>query len=164
VSGKGTPATLMLAHEGVPHVVHAYTVHAADGAAGSYGQAVAAALGIEPDRMLKTLLAEMSFPDGGVRLVSAVVPVSGALDLKALATAVGGRRGAMAEPAAAAVASALRSRAPLTGTTADTSRPAPSGKLTSATSVLSIRSGSMPSAAATAWPYDPAAPSAACTV
>ena len=46
--------------------------------------------------MLKTLLAEL---DG--RLVCAVVPVAGALDLKALATALGGKRAAMADPAAA---------------------------------------------------------------
>jgi Cys-tRNA(Pro)/Cys-tRNA(Cys) deacylase len=93
MSGKGTPATLLLAKQGVPHVVHAY---APDPAAASYGEGAAAALGIEPERMLKTLLAEV---DG--RLVCGVVPVSGSLDLKALATAVGGKRGTMAEPAAA---------------------------------------------------------------
>jgi Cys-tRNA(Pro)/Cys-tRNA(Cys) deacylase len=98
VSGKGTPATLLLAREAVRHVVHAYVV---DPAARSYGEAAAAALGIEPERILKTLLAEVAFPDGPARLVCGVVPVSGALDLKALAAAVGGRRGVMAEPAAA---------------------------------------------------------------
>jgi Cys-tRNA(Pro)/Cys-tRNA(Cys) deacylase len=46
--------------------------------------------------MLKTLLAEV---DG--RLVCGVVPVSGSLDLKALAAAVGGKRGVMADPAVA---------------------------------------------------------------
>ena len=86
-------ATLLLAREGVAHVVHAYEV---DPAASSYGAAAAAALGIEPERMLKTLLAAV---DG--RLVCGVVPVSGSLDLNALATAVGGKRGVMAEPAAA---------------------------------------------------------------
>ena len=98
MSGKGTPATLLLAREGVPHVVHAYTV---DPAARSYGEAAAAALGIEPERMLKTLLAEVAFPGGPARLVCGVVPVSGTLDLKALATAAGGRRAAMAEPVSA---------------------------------------------------------------
>ena len=98
MSGKGTPATLLLAREGVQHVVHAYTV---DPAARSYGEAAAAALGIEPERMLKTLLAEVALPDGAARLVCAVVPVSGALDLKALAAAVGGRRAVMADPGAA---------------------------------------------------------------
>ena len=93
MSGKGTPATLLLEREGVPHTVHAYVP---DESGGSYGEAAAAALGVAPERMLKTLLAEV---DG--RLVCAVVPVAGSLDLKALAGAVGGKRGAMAEPAAA---------------------------------------------------------------
>jgi Cys-tRNA(Pro)/Cys-tRNA(Cys) deacylase len=93
MSGRGTPATLLLVREGVPHRVHAYDV---DPSASSYGQAAAAALGVEPDRLLKTLLAQV---EG--RLVCAVVPTSGQLDLKALATAVGGKRAAMAEPAAA---------------------------------------------------------------
>ena len=57
---------------------------------------VAAVLGVEPERMLKTLLAEV---DG--RLVCAVVPVSGSLDLKALAAAAGGKRAVLAAPAAA---------------------------------------------------------------
>jgi Cys-tRNA(Pro)/Cys-tRNA(Cys) deacylase len=82
----------------VPHTVHAYDV---DPAAPSYGEGAAAALGIEPERMLKTLLVDVAFSDGGSRLVCGVVPVSGSLDLKALATAVGGKRGVMAEPAAA---------------------------------------------------------------
>ncbi len=80
------------------HTVHAYEV---DASAASYGEAAAAALGVEPERMLKTLLAEVSFSDGQRRLVCGVVPVSGSLDLKALAMAVGGKRGVMAEPAAA---------------------------------------------------------------
>ena len=46
--------------------------------------------------MFKTLVASV---DG--RLVVAVVPVSGTLDLKALAEAVGGKRAEMAQPAAA---------------------------------------------------------------
>ncbi len=89
----GTPATVLLEREGVPHTVHAYEL---DAHAGSYGEAVAAALGVEPERMLKTLLATV---DGA--LVCGVVPVAGTLDLKALAGAVGGKRGVMAEPAAA---------------------------------------------------------------
>ena len=84
---------MLLARERVPHTVHGYEV---DAAAHSYGEAAAAALGIEPECMLKTLLAEL---DG--RLVCGVVPVSGSLDLKALAAALGGKRAVMAEPAAA---------------------------------------------------------------
>ncbi len=77
----------------MPHTVHPYT---AEASAGGYGLAGAAALGIEPERMLKTLLADL---DGA--LVCAVVPVSGSLDLKALAHALGGRKAVMAEPARA---------------------------------------------------------------
>ena len=51
---------------------------------------------MSPDRVFKTLVAEV---DG--TLVAGVVPVEGQLDLKALAAAVGGKRGAMAEVAAA---------------------------------------------------------------
>lgn len=74
--------------------MHAYDAPAA-GAHG-YGAAGAEALGVEPERMLKTLLADL---DG--ELVCAVVPVAGSLDLKALAHALGGKRAAMAEPARA---------------------------------------------------------------
>jgi Cys-tRNA(Pro)/Cys-tRNA(Cys) deacylase len=98
VSGRGTPATLLLEREGVPHTVHAYELAAHTG---SYGEAVAAALGVEPERMLKTLLATVVSAGGPDRLVCGVVPVAGTLDLKALAGAVGGKRGAMAEPAVA---------------------------------------------------------------
>lgn len=60
---------------------------------GPYGTAGAAALGVDPDRMLKTLLVDL---DG--ELVCAVVPVSGSLDLKALAATFGGRRAVLADP------------------------------------------------------------------
>jgi Cys-tRNA(Pro)/Cys-tRNA(Cys) deacylase len=93
VAGKGTPATLLLAKEGVPHTLHPYVP---DEHTASYGEAGAVALGVDPARMLKTLLADL---DG--RLVCAVVPVAGSLDLKALAAALGGKKAAMAEPAAA---------------------------------------------------------------
>jgi Cys-tRNA(Pro)/Cys-tRNA(Cys) deacylase len=97
VSGRGTPATALLAREGVPHVVHSYVV-APD--APSYGEGAAAALGVEPERMLKTLLAVVDGP-AGARLGCAVVPVAGELDLKAFASALGGKKAAMAEPALA---------------------------------------------------------------
>jgi Cys-tRNA(Pro)/Cys-tRNA(Cys) deacylase len=93
VPGKGTPATQLLAARGVEHRLHPYQP---DAHATSYGEAGAAALGVEPGRMFKTLLADL---DG--KLVCAVVPVSGSLDLKALAAALGGKKAAMADPAAA---------------------------------------------------------------
>ena len=89
----GTPATVALEKAGVTFTVHAYD-HAPRSA--SYGLEAADALGLDPDAVFKTLLAEV---DG--ELVVAVVPVSGQLDLKALASAVGGKRAAMADPAVA---------------------------------------------------------------
>ncbi|NYG56214.1 Cys-tRNA(Pro) deacylase [Nocardioides perillae] len=88
-----TPATALLASAGVAHVLHPY---AHDPRATSYGAEAAAVLGVDPARVLKTLLADL---DGG--LVVAVVPVAGQLDLKALARALGGSRATMAEPARA---------------------------------------------------------------
>jgi Cys-tRNA(Pro)/Cys-tRNA(Cys) deacylase len=90
----GTPATALLTKAKIPFTLHPYD-H--DPRAGAHGDEAAAALGIEPTRIFKTLIALI---DGS--LTCAVVPVAGRLDVKALAAAVGGRRGALAEPAAAA--------------------------------------------------------------
>jgi Cys-tRNA(Pro)/Cys-tRNA(Cys) deacylase len=90
----GTPATALLAHQKVAHTLHPYP-H--DPRSDSFGDEAAMALGVAPERLFKTLIATVD-----ARLVCAVVPVSGRLDLNALCTAVGGKRGAMAEPAAAA--------------------------------------------------------------
>ena len=57
---------------------------------------MAETLGVPPDRVFKTLVAEV---DGA--LTVAVVPVTGELDLKALATATGGKKAAVADRAAA---------------------------------------------------------------
>ena len=89
----GTPATVALERAGVAFTRHAYE-H--DPAATSYGMEAAEVLGLDPATVFKTLLAEV---DG--RLVVAVVPVTGQLDLKALAAAVGGKRAAMADPVVA---------------------------------------------------------------
>ncbi|UQA98036.1 Cys-tRNA(Pro) deacylase [Streptomyces halobius] len=89
----GTPATVALTEAGVPFTTHSY---AHDPAAASYGEEAAEALGVSPEQVFKTLLAEV---DG--TLTVAVVPVSGSLDLKALAAAVGGKRATMADATAA---------------------------------------------------------------
>jgi Cys-tRNA(Pro)/Cys-tRNA(Cys) deacylase len=91
--GASTPATAALTQAGVAFTVHAYD-H--DPATPSYGTEAAEALGVDARRVFKTLLADV---DG--TLAVAVVPVSGQLDLKALATALGGKRATMADPAAA---------------------------------------------------------------
>ena len=88
--GGGTPATTALAEQGVPYVLHPY-LH--DPATASYGLEAAEELGSDPRRVFKTLVADV---DGD--LVVAIVPVSGQLDLKALAAAVGGKKAVMADP------------------------------------------------------------------
>jgi Cys-tRNA(Pro)/Cys-tRNA(Cys) deacylase len=90
----GTPATALLTKSGIPHSLHRYE-H--DPRAEAYGEEAAAALGVAPSRIFKTLIATV---DGA--LACAVVPVAARLDLKALAAALGGKRAELAEPAVAA--------------------------------------------------------------
>ncbi len=71
------------------HRLHPYTV---DPDTPNYGAEVAAALAVPAARVFKTLIADV---DG--ELAVAVVPVTGDLDLKALAAAVGGKRAALAD-------------------------------------------------------------------
>lgn len=92
-TSQGTPATAALAAAGVPFTLHQYN-H--DPSAASYGLEAAEVLGIDPARIFKTLMVEI---DG--RLAVGVVPVSGSLDLKAIAAALGSKKAAMANPAAA---------------------------------------------------------------
>lgn len=90
---RSTPALAALSDAGIPFTAHPYR-H--DDGVSSYGLEAAEALGVEPSRVFKTLMASV---DGS--LAVAVVPVSGSLDLKALAAALGRRRAVMADPAAA---------------------------------------------------------------
>ncbi|MFJ5696123.1 Cys-tRNA(Pro) deacylase [Arthrobacter sp. NPDC093125] len=92
-TSQGTPATAALAAAGVSFTLHPYN-H--DPSAASYGLEAAEVLGIDPARVFKTLMVEI---DG--RLAVGVVPVSGSLDLKAIAAALGSKKAAMANPAAA---------------------------------------------------------------
>lgn len=89
----GTPATVALAAAGIAFTAHAYE-H--DPANMNFGLEAAAALNLDPDQVFKTLMAEV---DGA--LVVAIVPVTGKLDLKALAAAVGGKKAEMADAALA---------------------------------------------------------------
>lgn len=93
MAGQGTPATALLTKHKIKHSTHAYGV-APD--APNYGALVAEALGVPPERVFKTLVTVV---DGA--LAVAVVPVTGELNLKALAAALGGRRASMADRAAA---------------------------------------------------------------
>ncbi|QDY10594.1 Cys-tRNA(Pro) deacylase [Micromonospora sp. HM134] len=93
MAGQATAATALLTKRRIAYSTHPYDV-APD--APNYGALVAAALGVPPERVFKTLVAEV---DGA--LAVAVVPVTGELNLKALATALGGKRAALADRAAA---------------------------------------------------------------
>lgn len=84
-----TPATAALDAAGV-----AYRTAEYESPEGGYGAALVDALGLDPDTVGKTLVAALD--DG--RHVLAVVPVSGSLDLKALARLAGAKRAAMSEP------------------------------------------------------------------
>lgn len=89
----GTPATVALTAAGIRFTAHAYD-H--DPGNRNYGLEAAEALALDPEQVFKTLMAEV---DG--RLVVAVVPVTGKLDLKALAATLGSKRAAMADVALA---------------------------------------------------------------
>ena len=92
-SAGGTPATVALERAGISVTLHPYD-H--DPRAASYGEEAAAALGLDPARVFKTLMVSV---DGA--LAVGVVPVTGQLDLKALARALGAGRAVMADVAAA---------------------------------------------------------------
>lgn len=93
MAGRGTTATIALDKAKIPYTLHEYP-H--DPRHPSYGTEASEALGVEPGRVFKTLVADV---DGG--LVCAVVPVKGELDLKALAVVTQGKRATMAQVAAA---------------------------------------------------------------
>jgi Cys-tRNA(Pro)/Cys-tRNA(Cys) deacylase len=91
VSAKGTPATKALERAGLTVRTHAYE-H--DPKAESYGLEAATALGLDPARVYKTLVAAVD-----AKLTVAIVPVERQLDLKALAAAAKGKRAEMAKVA-----------------------------------------------------------------
>jgi Cys-tRNA(Pro)/Cys-tRNA(Cys) deacylase len=93
MAGRATPATTVLDRAGSAYRLHAY---ATEQGSGSRGAGAAAALGVPPERVYKTLVADV-----GGTLAIGMVPVTGDLDLKALAAAVGGKKATMASPAVA---------------------------------------------------------------
>lgn len=92
-AGAGTPATVALTAAGVQFTAHSY---AHDPGNTGYGMEAADVLGVSPERVFKTLMAEVAGT-----LTVAIVPVNKMLDLKALAQAVGHKKAVMADPAAA---------------------------------------------------------------
>ena len=88
----GTPATESLAKAGVPFEIHPYDMGDLP-ESDTYGEAVAALLGVEPERLFKTLLAVVDDEPA-----VAVVPVSTRLSTKLLAKASGGKKAALMDP------------------------------------------------------------------
>lgn len=88
---KTTPATKALEKLGVKFALHVYVY---DSGAESIGLQAAEALGVEPARMLKTLMAEI---DG--KPVCVVVPSDREVSMKRLASAFGGKSASMMKPA-----------------------------------------------------------------
>lgn len=92
-AGPSTPATVILDRAAVPYTRRIYD-H--DPSAPSYGLEAAAALGVDPARVFKTLLTR-----GAAGYGVAVIPVSHQLNLKRCAAALGQKKVAMADPAEA---------------------------------------------------------------
>jgi Cys-tRNA(Pro)/Cys-tRNA(Cys) deacylase len=90
---SSTPATAALSRAGVAYTAHLYEMDGLPEAT-TYGEAVAEALGVAPERLFKTLVAEV---DGSFAI--GIVPVNKTLDLKALAAAAGGKRARLAQAA-----------------------------------------------------------------
>ncbi|GAA3605373.1 Cys-tRNA(Pro) deacylase [Microlunatus ginsengisoli] len=90
----GTPAVKALIAAGVDFTLHPYA-HA-EGET-SFGDEAVRRLGLDPERVFKTLVADL-----GGELVVGIVPVARQLDLKALAAALGAKKASMADPAVAA--------------------------------------------------------------
>lgn len=92
----GTPAIVMLEAAGVAFTINEF--HHEPGER-NYGLVAAEALGVEPERVFKTLVANLTVEraDGsrGVEQVVGIVPVSGQLSLRELAVALGGKRAEM---------------------------------------------------------------------
>jgi len=89
---KGTPATVALEKAGAAFKLHEYEY---DPDADSIGMQAAAALGVDPARLLKTLMAKA----GGV--VCVLAPSDKEVSLKKLAAAAGAKDAAMLKPAEA---------------------------------------------------------------
>ena len=90
----GTPATKLLKSAGIEFIEHEYS-H--DPNSTSFGLEAAEKLGVDPNRVFKTLVANVD-----ETFVVAIVPVSQQVSLKSLARALGAKRATMADPAQAA--------------------------------------------------------------
>ena len=92
----GTPATAALTRAGVDFTLHPYEHSVGER---HFGDEATAALGLDPAQVFKTLVVDLGGPRSS--LAVAVVPVARQLDLKAFALALGAKKAALADPAAA---------------------------------------------------------------
>jgi Cys-tRNA(Pro)/Cys-tRNA(Cys) deacylase len=90
---KGTPATVALQKAGVAFTVHDYPY---DPEAARIGLQAAAAMGVDPARLLKTLMAR-----AGTTVLCVLVSSDRTVSLKRLAAAVGAKDAALLPPAEA---------------------------------------------------------------
>ncbi|MDE0572728.1 Cys-tRNA(Pro) deacylase [Demequina sp. B12] len=91
-ASASTPAVAALIRAGIAHELHPYEHDPASEL--SYGLEAAAALGVPPAQVFKTLCV---LADGTLSM--AITPVDGTLDVKAVAKALGAKRATMADPA-----------------------------------------------------------------
>lgn len=89
-----TPAIIALTAAGVAFTVHEFGHESGER---NYGQMAAEALAVEPERVFKTLLADLAV-EGRTEQVVGIVPVSSQLSLRELAAALGGKRAEMCKP------------------------------------------------------------------
>lgn len=89
-----TPAVRVAEAAKIEFALHRYE-H--DPKADSFGLEAAEKLGVPPERVFKTLVAQVD----GKKLVLTVIPVADRLDLKKLASVVGGKKADLADPGAA---------------------------------------------------------------
>ena len=88
---KGTPATLVLEKAGIAFTLHEYDY---DPNASRIGMQAAEALGIEPARLFKTLMAKI-LTTTGQEVVCVLLASDREVNLKKLATAAGAKSAAM---------------------------------------------------------------------
>jgi Cys-tRNA(Pro)/Cys-tRNA(Cys) deacylase len=93
----GTPATEALHTAGITFTLHPYTHHEDSR---DFGAEAARELGVDPLRIFKTLVVEVTAERP--ELAVAVVPVATQLDLKAFAACLEAKRAGLANPAQAA--------------------------------------------------------------
>lgn len=98
MAAKVTPAVNAAKAAGIAHRTLEYDY---DPSADAIGLHAAAALGLDPAIVYKTLIVQLEPPKTQGGLACVVIPVAAKLDLKALAAAAGAKKADLADPALA---------------------------------------------------------------